>query len=240
MGVLITTALKEGRSSGIRPLTVAPSNSVTMSPARRPASAAGEPAMTPATNTPRSRPEPRKSGCGSRPVQLRSTKPFLMICSATDRARFAGIAPPRLPRPTSLMPMISPSRFTNGPPLLPPKITASWPIQRTRLPTLSPSSLNSANQYRLGIMSCRLLTMPLVTDCETAIGEPMASTVSPMRARSESPNLATGSLPVFLRRLRSSRITAMSASASVPTSLASISSPSAMRQRRWRALPATW
>ena len=49
-----------------------------------------------------------------------------------------------------------------------------------------------------------------------------------------------GQLALFLRRLRSSRITAMSARASVPTSLASISSPSAMRQRRWRALPATW
>jgi hypothetical protein len=38
------------------------------------------------------------------------------------------MAPPSEPRPTSLMPITSPCKFTSGPPLLPWKITA-WRLQ---------------------------------------------------------------------------------------------------------------
>ncbi len=137
------------------------------------------------------------------------------------------------------MPTISPRRFTSGPPLLPPKITASWPIQRTIWPTSSPSS-RKLPAIALGMIICVLLTMPRVTDWETAIGLPIASTTSPTRSPSESPQPAAASgASGRLRVSNFSFSTAMSASGSVPILAASTSSPSARVQVMWVALPAT-
>src|SRR6476646_9065742 len=67
------------------------------------------------------------------PIQLRCTCFVRMICSATLLASVLGMAPPMEAMPISLMPTISPSSLTSGPPLLPPKMTASCPIQRAHL-----------------------------------------------------------------------------------------------------------
>ena len=87
---------------------------------------------------------------------------------------------------------------------------------------------------------CVLLTMPWVTDCETAIGLPIASTTSPTFSWLESPQAATANgASGRLRVFNFSFSTAMSASGSVPTRVASTSSPSASVQVMRMALPAT-
>ena len=68
-----------------------------------------------------------------------------------------------------------------------------------------------------------LLMMPKVTDCEMAIGLPIASTESPTRSFDESPNVAkrnSRGLEGLSFKIE------MSDSGSVPTSSASISSRS--------------
>ena len=68
----------------------------------------------------------------------------------------------------------------SGPPELPPKIAASWPIQRTSDPTSSPSSvMRLKGQNSCGMIISVLLTIPIVTDCDSASGLPSASTRSP-------------------------------------------------------------
>ena len=80
-----------------------------------------------------------------------------------------------------------------------------------------------------------------MTDWETAIGLPMASTTSPTFNWFESPHMATGSGGIgLLARLHFSFSTAMSANGSVPIFVASTSSPSAIVQMMRMALPATW
>ena len=70
--------------------------------------------------------------------------------------------------------------LTSGPPELPPKIAASWPIQRTIEPTSSPSSVMRLNGQNMpGMIISVLLTIPIVTDCDSASGLPRASTRSP-------------------------------------------------------------
>ena len=70
--------------------------------------------------------------------------------------------------------------FTSGPPELPPKIGASCPIQRTIDPTSSPSSVIRLNGQNMpGMIISVLLTIPIVTDWESASGLPRASTRSP-------------------------------------------------------------
>ena len=87
---------------------------------------------------------------------------------------------------------------------------------------------------------CMLLTMPLVTDCETAIGQPIASTTSPTFSRLESPHSATARGTSGCLRVSSFNFnTAMSASGSVPTRVASTSSPLARVQVMRTASPAT-
>ena len=87
---------------------------------------------------------------------------------------------PASPRLISLTPTISPLMFTSGPPELPPKIGASWPIQRTIDPTSSPSSVIRLNGQNMpGMIISVLLTIPIVTDWESASGLPRASTRSP-------------------------------------------------------------
>ena len=97
---------------------------VTMSPGWKPAVAAGEPSMVPPTSAPELTGDDFSRGCTSSPIQLRFTRPSLMIANATSFARSAGIAPAR-PRLISLTPTISPFRLISGPPELPPKIAAS-------------------------------------------------------------------------------------------------------------------
>ena len=117
-------------------------------------------------------------------------------------------------------------------------MAASCPIQRTSPPTFSPSSLNCpyAPQNR-GMTSSVLLMIPSVTDCDSAIGLPIASTESPTRMADESPNCA-GSNSRGWSGLR--RMMEMSVSGSVPTSSASISSRFHNVQNIRLACPATW
>ena len=82
-----------------------------------------------------------------------------------------------------------------------------------------------------------LLTMPRVTDCDSANGLPMANTVSPTLARLESPQSTAGNSEW---RLLSSLSTAISDIGSVPTSVASISSLLENTQSARVAWPATW
>ena len=133
--------LNTGISSGAREAAISlPLRRLTTSPACRPAASAGEPPINPPTRIPDFASIDLSKGCATSPIQLRSTCPLAINSSATLRARFEGIAPPRLPMPISFTPTISPLRFTKGPPEFPGKITASWPIQRTNSPTDSPSS----------------------------------------------------------------------------------------------------
>ena len=126
-GVEATIWLKTGMSSGMLASVATPLKRTITSPAWMPARAAGESSSTPPTSTPPALlSTPRSCGCVIRPVQLRRTKPWRMISSATLRARLPGIAPPSEATPISLMPMTSPARLASGPPLFPPKITASW------------------------------------------------------------------------------------------------------------------
>ena len=239
-GVESSSRLNAGTSSGIRASTAAPSYFTSTSPAFRPATAAGDPGNTPLTSTPRSIPRFFGRACPSMPVQLRSTRPDAISCCATSLAILLGIAPPR-PIPISLIPTISPAGLTSGPPLLPGKICASCPIQRTTEPTASFSMRNeSAPPKNDGIMSWVLLTMPFVTDCETAAGQPIASTTSPTFNLSESPNCATCNGSLFLRLVRSSWTIAMSVNGSVATKRDSTSSPSHIRQISRLPRPATW
>ena len=179
----------------------------------------------------------RKRGCTSTPVQPRVMRPCLISSAATALAVFAGIAPPRLPTPISLMPAIRPSVSTRGPPELPPKITASWPNQRTSSPTDSPSRLMPPTKRVMTMAS--LAMMPRVTDCVRPAGQPIERTVSPTRTRSESANSAMGKGVLERRRLRSSLMTATSVMASAPTSVAGNSSRSANRQTNVAPRPAT-
>ena len=176
-------------------------------------------------------------GCTLRPVQLRSTLPVAISSSETFFARFDGMAPPRLPMPTSFTPTISPLRLTSGPPEFPGKITASWPIQRTISPTASPSSRIAPPGEIISVFA----TIPCVTDWEMPAGLPIASTMSPTSSAELSPNFATGSAAsgsrsAFLSILR----TARSASGSVPTNVAGISCRSDKRTVTRVARPATW
>ena len=178
-----------------------------------------------------------RSGWTSRPIQPRFTRPSRMIASATSRARSAGIAPAR-PRLISLMPTISPCMLTSGPPELPPKIAASWPIQRTIEPTSSPSSVMRLNGQNMpGMIISVLLTMPIVTDCESASGLPRASTRSPTLSLRDVAERGDRELA---RRRGPQLRTAMSDSGSVPTSSAGISSRLASVQVIARVRPATW
>ena len=135
------------------------------------------------------------------------------------------------------MPTISPCMLTSGPPELPPKIAASWPIQRTIEPTSSPSSVMRLNGQNMpGMIISVLLTIPIVTDCDSASGLPRASTRSPTFSFVTSPNVATGNVRGAAGRSLS---TAMSESGSVPTSSAGISSRLASVQVIARVRPAT-
>ena len=208
-----------------------------MSPERNPAAAAGDPSMVPPTSAPRVAFDDDSSGWTSSPSQARRTRPSRMRASATSRARSAGIAPAR-PRLISLTPTISPFMLTSGPPELPPKIAASWPIQRTIEPTSSPSSVIRLNGQNMpGMIISVLLTIPIVTDCDSASGLPSASTRSPTCSEPTSPKLATGN---FRGAAGFSFSTAMSDSGSVPTSSAGISSRLASVQTMARVRPATW
>ena len=138
----------------------------------------------------------------------------------------------------SFTPTISPCMLTSGPPELPPKMAASWPIQRTTEPTSSPSSVIRLNGQNIpGMTISRLLTMPMVTDCESASGLPRASTRSPTFSFEASPNWAAGNVLGFGGF---SFRTAMSESGSVPTNSAGISSRVGSVQVMLRVLPATW
>ena len=127
--------------------------------------------------------------------------------------------------------------LTSGPPELPPKIGASWPIQRTIDPTSSPSSVMRLNGQNMpGMIISVLLTMPIVTDWERASGLPSASTRSPTFSFETSPKCATGKVcGVAGLSLRM----AMSDSGSVPTRSAGISSRVASVQMIARVRPAT-
>ena len=220
----------------MRACTALPPKWVSTSPGIMPAFSAGESAMIPAMSTPFS--SGLSTGCTSSPVQLLATVPVLMSSSDTSLDRLAGIAPPRLPMPTSLIPTISPFSFTSGPPLLPGKITASCPSQRTSWPTFSPSRRKLP---RCGDIMATFDMIPLVTDWESPAGLPMAKHTSPTCTLSESPNLATAKgLASFGRSDVRRRITAMSVMASAPIKSAAISSPSWRRQVMRVALPATW
>ena len=82
-----------------------------------------------------------------------------------------------------------------------------------------------------------LLTMPSVTDCDSASGLPIASTGWPARSLDESPNFAAGNV----RGLSGcSLTTAMSDSGSVPTRSAGTSSHVDNVQTILRGRPATW
>ena len=56
-----------------------------------------------------------RTGWHSNPVHDRDTNPVLASSSAIFLARFEGIAPPKLPMPTSLIPIISPCWSRSGP-----------------------------------------------------------------------------------------------------------------------------
>ena len=129
--------------------------------------------------------------------------------------------------------------FTSGPPELPPKIGASWPIQRTIDPTSSPSSVIRLNGQNMpGMIISVLLTIPIVTDCDSASGLPSASTRSPTFSFETSPKLRRPGTSAASRGL--SLRMAISDSGSVPTSSAGISSRVASVQMIARVRPATW
>src|ERR1035437_10360301 len=70
---------------------------------------------------------------------------------------------------------------------------ASWPIHRTIVPTSSPSSRPAPKSPKnRGMIISVLLTMPRVTDCDSASGLPMASTGSPLRSMAELPKWPAG------------------------------------------------
>ena len=163
-------------------------------------------------------------GWHSRPVHARETNPFSASSRDTLCARFAGIAPPRLPIPTSLIPIIPPFLSTSGPPLLPGKMTASCPSHLTSSPTFSPSSRKLPE---LGEIMARLEMIPRVTDWVSPAGLPMAKQTSPTLTESESANLAivsdfASAGRSFVLNLR----TARSVIASAPNKSAITSSPS--------------
>jgi hypothetical protein len=136
-----------------------------------------------------------------------------------------------------LTPTISPSRFTSGPPELPGKMIASWPIQRISSPTLSPSICSAPP----GGMRARFETMPCVTLCDRPAGLPMARTTSPIWSVSESPKAAQGSGVAGSRRVAGSILrTVRSERASVPTSVAGSSSRLVIRTVIRLPRPATW
>jgi len=89
-------------------------------------------------------------------------------------------------------------------------------------PTSSPSRVIRLNGQNIpGMIISVLLTIPIVTDCESASGLPRASTRSPTLSFETSPKCATGNLRGtggFSLRM------AMSDSGSVPTNSAGISS----------------
>ena len=92
-------------------------------------------------------------------------------------------------------------------------------------------------QNSCGMIISVLLTIPIVTDCDSASGLPIARTRSPTLSDAARPKLATGNV----RGLAGlSLSTAMSDSGSVPTSSAGISSRDASVQRIALVLPATW
>ena len=88
-----------------------------------------------------------------------------------------------------------------------------------------------------GMIISVLLTIPIVTDCDSASGLPRASTRSPTFSLVTSPNVATGNFRGVAGRRRS---TAISERGSVPTSSAGISSRLASVQVIARVWPATW
>ena len=88
-----------------------------------------------------------------------------------------------------------------------------------------------------GMIISVLLTIPIVTDCESASGLPSASTRSPTFSLVTSPKAAAGNVRGVSGRSFS---TAMSDSGSVPTSSAGISSRLASVQVMARVRPATW
>ena len=113
--------------------------------------------------------------------------------------------------------------LTSGPPELPPKIAASWPIHRTIDPTSSPSSVMRLNGQNMpGMIISVLLTMPIVTDWESASGLPSASTrIAHLQLGDVAEPSPTGNVRGLAGR---SLMTAMSESGSVPTRSAGTSS----------------
>ena len=92
-------------------------------------------------------------------------------------------------------------------------------------------------QNSCGMIISVLLTMPIVTDCDSASGLPSASTRSPTLSERAEPKLATGNV----RGVGGfSLSTAMSESGSVPTSSAGISSRVASVHTIALVWPATW
>ena len=91
-------------------------------------------------------------------------------------------------------------------------------------------------QNSCGMIISVLLTIPIVTDCDSASGLPSARTRSPTFSDVAVPNAATGNLRGFAGF---NLITAMSDSGSVPTSSAGISSRVDNVQTIALVLPAT-
>ncbi len=225
--------LTGGSCSAKRASISAPLTRTSSSPAFTAALSAGDPAATQAISAPLPAGAPT-SGCTSKPSQLRRTWPSLISASTTAFARSLGIAPAS-PKLISLMPTISPARFTSGPPELPGKIAASCPIHRTIVPTSSPSSVMAVRNMR-GMTSSVLLMTPSVTDCETDSGLPIASTGSPRDSVDDRPKRATGNVRGLAGRSFS---TAISDRGSVPIRSAGTSSRSGSVQMIRRVRPAT-
>ena len=100
-------------------------------------------------------------------------------------AKPSPILPPDGDSICELMPINSPLVLTSAPPELPRFIGASVCRKSSKLPLLKPV--------------CRpfALMIPIVTVWPTPSGFPIASTTSPTRVRSESPNTSTGNPVAF-------------------------------------------
>src|SRR6056297_632548 len=130
------------------------------------------------------------------------------------------ILPPLELRIQELMPTTRPSVSIRGPPELPRLIaTSDW--------------MNGTYCCWFWVLPLAL-TMPAVTLCSNWNGDPMAMTHSPGRSAEESPKRSVG------RSSASIRMTAMSVSASDPTSSATNSRRSASRTMISSASSMTW
>ncbi len=157
--------------------------------------------------------ESARSALTGRPAIPRyawSTRPVCRICARTSFTVFDGTAKPMPTLPVDtppvsicvLTPMTCPRPFSSGPPELPWLIGASvW------------MTWSMVNWFGALIRRWSALTIPAVAVRSSPNGLPIATTGSPTSTRSESPSWSGFSAPA----VASTRSTARSVDASVPT-----------------------